>query len=43
MLADKQRLGSMSESGFEAWKKSFTWQGIAAQYEQTYKRVLAAD
>jgi glycosyltransferase involved in cell wall biosynthesis len=43
MLFDTQRLESMGESGFQAWKKGFTWQGIAAQYEQTYKRVIAAD
>jgi len=42
MLSNKQQLGTMAESGFENWKKRFTWQNIAAQYEQIYEQVLAA-
>jgi len=27
----------MGEAGFQAWKSRFTWENIAAQYEQVYK------
>jgi glycosyltransferase involved in cell wall biosynthesis len=36
LLADKPKLQSMAESGFRAWKTRFTWENIAAQYEQLY-------
>jgi glycosyltransferase involved in cell wall biosynthesis len=38
-LSDRSKVQSMAESGFQAWKKRFTWQDIAMQYEQTYKQV----
>jgi L-malate glycosyltransferase len=42
LLPDKCRLESMAESGFQAWKTRFTWESIAAQYEQIYKQVLSS-
>jgi glycosyltransferase involved in cell wall biosynthesis len=36
LFGDKPRLQSMAESGFRAWKTRFTWENIAAQYEQVY-------
>ena len=37
LLSDKAALESMGEAGFQAWKSRFTWENIAAQYEQVYK------
>jgi glycosyltransferase involved in cell wall biosynthesis len=42
MLADKRQLEAMADEGVRNWKKRFTWQSIAAQYEQLYEQVLAA-
>ena len=42
MLADKQQLEAMAEAGVRSWAKRFTWQSIAAQYEQLYEQVLTA-
>ena len=42
MLSNKPRLKSMAESGFDAWKKRFTWQSIATQYEDVYRQIAVA-
>ncbi len=30
----------MAEIGFKIWKKKFTWQKIAEQYEFEYKKLI---
>jgi glycosyltransferase involved in cell wall biosynthesis len=42
LIADKARLETMGNSGYEAWKMRFSWEKIALQYEQVYSRLLAA-
>lgn len=34
--ADRKKLKSMGEAGHAAWKKQFTWQKVAEQYEKLY-------
>jgi len=41
LLSDKAALESMGEAGFQAWKSRFTWENIAAQYEQVYRSVVS--
>ncbi|OGU18127.1 MAG: hypothetical protein A2X61_02515 [Ignavibacteria bacterium GWB2_35_12] len=37
---DKEKRTAMAESGFEAWKKRFTWEKIANEYENLYLNLL---
>ena len=32
---------TMAENGYNAWKKRFTWDKIAKQYEQVYQNIIA--
>lgn len=40
MAGDAALRTSLSESGHRAWLERFTWEGIAAQYEQLYLELL---
>lgn len=41
LLADPDRMRAMGESGRAAWRERFTWDAIAARYEEAYMRVAA--
>lgn len=41
VLADPEGLQMMAEQGHEAWRRSFTWNRIADQYESLYERLLS--
>ena len=41
LLADPDRRRAMGESGRAAWRERFTWDAIAARYEDVYERVAA--
>lgn len=41
MLGNEKELAKMANSGYEAWKKSFTWKEITKQYLEIYKKVLS--
>ena len=40
LLAGRDRRQTLAESGFRAWRKAFTWEDIAAQYERLYLNVV---
>lgn len=40
LLRDPAELRALAEAGHAAWKRSFTWEGVAAQYERLYESVL---
>ncbi|MGD0272597.1 MAG: glycosyltransferase family 4 protein [Gaiellaceae bacterium] len=42
LLADRTRLAKLGSAGHAAWRKRFTWERIAQQYEQVYKRAVSA-
>jgi L-malate glycosyltransferase len=39
-LGDRDALERMKESGFTAWKKNFTWDKIARDYEKLYRSLI---
>jgi len=42
LLGDKSRLEKLSRSGRESWKKRFTWERIALEYERVYLKLLSS-
>ena len=41
LLGDRSRLEKLRRSGRESWKKSFTWERIATEYERVYLKLLS--
>ena len=37
LLADSAERQHLAEAGYAAWKRSFTWETLATQYERVYK------
>jgi len=42
MYHNPKKRHAMARSGYNAWKKRFTWGKIAKQYEQVYQKIIAA-
>ena len=38
---DPKRRKTMADNGYRAWKKQFTWDKIAKQYEKVYQNIIA--
>lgn len=41
ILASTDKRRTMAENGYNAWKKRFTWDKIAKQYEKVYQNIIA--
>jgi glycosyltransferase involved in cell wall biosynthesis len=41
LINHPERRAQMGEAGFRAWRKRFTWEKIATQYEQLYEAVIS--
>lgn len=40
LFVDKTKRSELAKAGFEAWKNKFTWEIIAKQYEDLYKKLI---
>jgi glycosyltransferase involved in cell wall biosynthesis len=41
VLRDPERLDSMGTAGRKAWRRLFTWDHVAARYEELYRSAIA--
>jgi glycosyltransferase involved in cell wall biosynthesis len=41
LLADRTGLKRLRDAGVENWKRRFTWEKIAVQYEELYLRLVS--
>ncbi len=39
LCRDPARRERMAEAGFRAWEEKFTWEGVAGQYQELYRKV----
>jgi glycosyltransferase involved in cell wall biosynthesis len=42
LLGERSRLEELRRSGYESWKKSFTWERVALEYERVYLKLLSS-
>jgi len=40
LLSDPERCAELAENGYRAWRKKFTWDAIAQNYEKLYKTLI---
>jgi glycosyltransferase involved in cell wall biosynthesis len=42
LLSDSERLEKLRRSGLQSWKRGFTWERIALEYERVYRMLLSS-